>query len=125
MFDFQAYQFNAYAQGCYFQSFKKTMMQLRPPYSNLELISFISGSAGILGECGLRCGCCEMVNLGEDVVKVYKKSICIKMCPGVVGQIALDCMICPPLPTQPSYQTFIQGTSTLQKSQRNAHPTKQ
>ncbi|GFQ83397.1 alanine aminotransferase 2-like [Trichonephila clavata] len=112
----EAYQFNAYAQGCYFQSFKKTMIQLGPPYSNLELISFISGSAGILGECGLRCGCCEMVNLGEDVVKVYKKSICIKMCPGVVGQIALDCMICPPSPTQPSYQTFIQEWTDVMQS---------
>ncbi|XP_055954050.1 alanine aminotransferase 2-like [Argiope bruennichi] len=112
----EAYQFNAFAQGCYFQSFKKTMMQMDPPYDALELVSFMSGSAGILGECGLRCGCYEMVNLGEDVIKVYKKSICIKMCSTVLGQIALDCMICPPLPTEPSYQNFIQEWTDIMQS---------
>ncbi|GIX74844.1 alanine aminotransferase 2-like [Caerostris darwini] len=111
-----AYQFNAFAQGCYFQSFKKTMMQLGSPYSNLEIVSFISGSTGILGECGLRCGCLEMVNLGEDVIAVYKKSICIKMCPGVLGQIALDCMICPPLSTEPSYPSFVQEWTDIMQS---------
>ncbi|CAL1294649.1 unnamed protein product [Larinioides sclopetarius] len=112
----EAYQFNAFAQGWYFQSFKKTMMQMGPPYNTLELVSFMSGSAGILGECGLRCGCCEMVNLGEDVIKVYKKSICIKMCSTVLGQVALDCMICPPLPTEPSYQNFIQEWTDIMQS---------
>ncbi|KAG8176337.1 hypothetical protein JTE90_003299 [Oedothorax gibbosus] len=111
----EAYQFNAFAQGRYFQSFKKTMMEMGWPYNRLELISIMSGSTGILGECGLRCGCSELVNLDNDVISIYKKSICVKMCPGVMGQIALDCMICPPLPMEPSYQKFIEEwTSILQ-----------
>ncbi|GIY48302.1 alanine aminotransferase 2-like, partial [Caerostris extrusa] len=100
-----AYQFNAFAQGCYFQSFKKTMMQL-------------GSHTAIWRSCGLRCGCLEMVNLGEDVIAVYKKSICIKMCPGVLGQIAMDCMICPPLSTEPSYPNFVQYPSWIIKGIR-------
>jgi len=91
-------------------------MQMGEPFNHIELISVMSGSTGILGECGLRCGCSEMVNIKEDVVEVYKKSICVKMCSSVMGQIALDCIICPPQPQEPSYQHFIQEWKDIMDS---------
>ncbi|XP_035208108.1 alanine aminotransferase 2-like isoform X4 [Stegodyphus dumicola] len=112
----ESYQFNAFGQGCFFQSFKKTMMLMSEPFKHLELVSIMSGSTGILGECGLRCGCCELMNIREDVISVYKKSICVKMCPSVMGQIALDCMIFPPEPHEPSYPGFIQECRDIMQS---------
>ncbi|XP_054720721.1 alanine aminotransferase 2-like [Uloborus diversus] len=111
-----AYQFNALGQCCQFQSFKKTIMQMGHPFDKLELISMMSGSTGILGESGLRSGCCELINITDEVLNVYKKSICVKMCPGVLGQIAFDCMICPPEVKEPSYQRFMQEWRDIMQS---------
>lgn len=89
------------------------MMQMGEPYSKLELVSFLSASTGALGEFGLRSGSCELVNLRDDVIRVYLKSICVKMCPSVSGQVALDCMICPPESHEPSYGRFMQEWSDI------------
>ncbi|XP_035208107.1 alanine aminotransferase 2-like isoform X3 [Stegodyphus dumicola] len=70
----------------------------------------------VSNKCGLRCGCCELMNIREDVISVYKKSICVKMCPSVMGQIALDCMIFPPEPHEPSYPGFIQECRDIMQS---------
>lgn len=78
------------------------------PFSKIELVSFMSASTGALAEFGLRSGCCEMINLREDVKKIYQKSVYVKMCPGVSGQVALDCMVYPPEPHEPSYECFMQ-----------------
>lgn len=42
----QVYQDNVYAEGSKFYSFKKVLTELGPPYSEMELASFMSCSKG-------------------------------------------------------------------------------
>ena len=46
----QVYQHNVYAKGSEFHSFKKVLKEMGPPYSDLELASFMSTSKGYMGE---------------------------------------------------------------------------
>ena len=46
----QVYQFNVYAEGSEFHSFKKVMKELGPGYDDMELASFMSVSKGYMGE---------------------------------------------------------------------------
>lgn len=41
-----------------------------------------------MGECGLRGGYAEVINLDEDVKKMYLKSISAMLCPTVLGQVS-------------------------------------
>lgn len=43
---------------------------------------------GYMGECGLRGGYAEVINLDEDVKKMYLKSISAMLCPTVLGQVS-------------------------------------
>lgn len=46
----------------------------------LQLISFHTVSKGAFGECGLRGGFMEMINIPDDVVaQMYKVGVCIVM----------------------------------------------
>lgn len=48
----------------------------------------------------------ELVNL-DPAVKEYGRSLfSTRSCPNVVGQIALDLMVDPPKPSDPSFPTF-------------------
>lgn len=42
-----------------------------------------------MGECGLRGGYAEVINLDEDVKKMLNKSISAMLCPNVIGQVGL------------------------------------
>ncbi len=85
----EVYQDNVYAQGCAFHSFKKVLTNMGPPYSDMELASFMSCSKGYMGECGIRGGYAELVNLDKDVLAMLNKSISAKLCPTVIGQVNL------------------------------------
>lgn len=102
----EVYQDNVYAKGSKFHSFKKVMKEMGPPYSEMELASFMSASKGYMGECGLRGGYCEVINLDPQVKAMYLKSISAGLCPTVLGQIAMDCIVKPPQPGEPSYETY-------------------
>lgn len=56
----EVYQHNIYAEGSRFFSFKQVLMELGPPYSQMELASFMSASKGYMGECGYRGGYAEV-----------------------------------------------------------------
>ncbi|KAG1700047.1 Alanine aminotransferase 2 [Nymphon striatum] len=112
----EVYQDNVYAEGMQFHSFKKLMMEMGPPYSNMELASFMSTSKGYMGECGLRGGFCEFVNLDPQVTALFLKSISAKLCPTVLGQVAMDVVVNPPQPGDPSYEIFIQEKTAVLKS---------
>ena len=56
----EVYQENVYEDGAEFVSFKKVVADRR---SSVELVSFHSVSKGLQGECGLRGGYMELVNL--------------------------------------------------------------
>lgn len=82
------------------------MCEMGDPYSNTELASFMSCSKGYMGECGLRGGFAEIVNMDPDVKAHYLKAISAMLCPTVLGQAALYCIVNPPKPGEPSYEQW-------------------
>ncbi|CAG0893698.1 unnamed protein product [Darwinula stevensoni] len=106
LFADEVYQHNVYAAGSQYHSFKKTMMEMGHPYDKMELFSFMSTSKGYMGECGFRGGYGEIVNLDPDVKKMLLKSISAKLCPTVLGQVAMDVVVNPPRQGEPSYESF-------------------
>lgn len=112
----EVYQHNIYAEGMEFHSFKKVITEMGPPYSNMELASFMSASKGFMGECGLRGGYFELVNVDPEVKKMLLKSISAKLCPSVLGQIAMDCVINPPQPGEPSHEMFVKEKNEVLQS---------
>ncbi|KAM6125781.1 alanine aminotransferase 1 [Pterocles gutturalis] len=104
----EVYQDNVYAEGSVFHSFKKVLMEMGPPYAEaVELASFHSVSKGFMGECGLRGGYVEVVNMDPEVKQQLAKLVSVRLCPPVIGQIVLDAVVAPPQPGDPSYQLFI------------------
>ena len=57
-----------------FVSFKKAVRCIEPPYNQAELISFNSISKGFTGECGVRGGYMEFVNLDPEVLAQIDKT---------------------------------------------------
>ncbi|KAK3102619.1 hypothetical protein FSP39_012706 [Pinctada imbricata] len=102
----EVYQHNIYGAGCQFFSFKKVLMEMDDPYNKMELASFMSASKGFMGECGFRGGYSEVINLQPDVKACLLKSISAKLCPPILGQVVMDCIVNPPKPGDPSYDCF-------------------
>lgn len=91
------------------------------PYNKMELASFMSCSKGYMGECGLRGGYVEVVNMCPQVKAMYLKAISAMLCPTVLGQIALDVVVKPPQPGKPSYDLFMkEKTAVLQSLKERA-----
>lgn len=103
----EVYQHNVYAPGSAFHSFKKVLCEMGPEYQDLELASFMSTSKGYMGECGFRGGYCENINFDPAVKAMLLKSISAKLCSSVSGQAAMDVVVNPPTPNEPSYPVFI------------------
>lgn len=106
LFADEVYQDNVYDPESKFFSFKKVLMEMGEPYSKMELASFHSISKGYMGECGLRGGYAEIINVDPDVMAIFKKSISAKLCSTVIGQAVMDCVVSPPKPGDPSYDLF-------------------
>ncbi|KAK6617941.1 hypothetical protein RUM43_014170 [Polyplax serrata] len=102
----EVYQANVYAKGSQFHSFKKVIMEMGEPYSEMELASFMSCSKGYMGECGLRGAYSELVNFDSDVMANFSKCISAMLCPTVLGQCLLDCVVKPPKQGDPSYELY-------------------
>lgn len=109
----EVYQDNIYGEGLAFHSFKKVLSELGPPYSKMELASFMSASKGFMGECGLRGGYCEIINIDPAVLPMLLKSISAKLCSSVLGQVTMDCVVNPPKPDEPSYEQFIKEKTAI------------
>ncbi|XP_024129758.1 alanine aminotransferase 2 [Oryzias melastigma] len=117
-------------QGCIygekeFVSYKRVLAEMGPPLSDtVELASFHSASKGFMGECGLRGGYVELVNLDPAVKKYIYTLFTADSSAPLLGQIALDLMTNPPLPGDPSYFQFDQETqhikSTVDKNVKKA-----
>ncbi|KRX55960.1 Alanine aminotransferase 2, partial [Trichinella sp. T9] len=116
LFADEVYQDNIYEAQSKFHSFKKVLMEMGPPYSSMELASFHSSSKGYMGECGLRGGYAEIVNMDPEILAMYKKSISAKLCPSVLGQIVMDCVVQPPKPGDLSYELFIKEKTEILKT---------
>ncbi|KAF4526649.1 hypothetical protein B566_EDAN015200 [Ephemera danica] len=102
----EVYQDNVYAEGSKFHSFKKVLTEMGPPYNGMELASFMSCSKGYMGECGLRGGYSEVINLDPAVRAMLLKSISAMLCPTTLGQATMDCVVNPPQPGEASYEKF-------------------
>ena len=102
----EVYQHNVYAEGSKFHSFKKVMYEMGAPYNGLEVASFMTCSKGYMGECGIRGGYAEVINMDPTVFAMLQKSISAKLCPTVVGQACMDVVVNPPVAGDPSHESF-------------------
>ena len=76
------------------------------PYNGLEVASFMTCSKGYMGECGIRGGYAEVVNMDPEVMAMLQKSISAKLCPTVIGQACMDVVVNPPKPGDPSHDSW-------------------
>ncbi|XP_015786109.1 alanine aminotransferase 2 [Tetranychus urticae] len=114
----EVYQHNVYKEGAAFHSFKKVMHELG---INLELASLMSSSKGFMGECGLRGGYCEFINLKPEIKALFLKMLSARLCCSILGQITMDCVVAPPKPGDPSYDLFTsEKNSTLESLKAKA-----
>ncbi|KAG6454716.1 hypothetical protein O3G_MSEX008826 [Manduca sexta] len=113
LFADEVYQDNVYAEGSKFFSFKKVLREIGSPFDDIELASFMTVSKGYMGECGLRGGWMELVNLDPHVQAHLYKCISAMLCPSTLGQTAVDCVARPPLPGEPSYELWIREKTAV------------
>ncbi|XP_056913870.1 alanine aminotransferase 1-like [Takifugu flavidus] len=103
----EVYQECVFGQKSEFLSYKRVLFEMGSPYCDtVELASFHSASKGFMGECGLRAGYVELVNIDPKVMKYIYKLFSKDSCAPVLGQIALDMMAKPPQPGDPSYPLY-------------------
>ncbi|XP_030385648.1 alanine aminotransferase 2-like [Scaptodrosophila lebanonensis] len=103
----EVYQDNVYDKNSKFYSFKKVMHEMGEPYRSQELVSFLSTSKGYLGECGLRGGYMEVINMCPQVKAMLTKSITAGLCSNTIGQVAVSALVNPPQPGEPSYERYV------------------
>lgn len=89
----EVYQDNVYAKGSKFYSFKKVLTEMGEPYKSMELASFMSCSKGYMGECGIRGGYAEVINMCPKVKAMMLKCLSAQLCPTTIGQAAIDCVV--------------------------------
>ncbi|KAJ5959525.1 uncharacterized protein N7479_006675 [Penicillium vulpinum] len=93
-----------------FVSFKKRLRQLQEEfpgtYDDVELVSLHSISKGMVGECGHRGGYFELAGFDPLVQEQIYKLVSIGLCPPVVAQCLLECMVNPPQEGEPSYALY-------------------
>lgn len=58
------------------------------------------------GECGIRGGYVELINLEPTVRAAFKKSISAQLCPNTLGQVAIDVVVNPPKKGETSYEQW-------------------
>ncbi|KAH8387619.1 hypothetical protein KR093_008190 [Drosophila rubida] len=102
----EVYQANVYDKDSEFHSFKKVMYEMGEPYRSQELVSFLSVSKGYLGECGIRGGYMEVINMCPKVKAMLTKSITASLCSTTAGQVAVSALVNPPRPGEPSYELY-------------------
>uniref|UniRef100_A0A3B1KJY7 alanine transaminase n=1 Tax=Astyanax mexicanus TaxID=7994 RepID=A0A3B1KJY7_ASTMX len=123
----EVYQDNVYAEGCAFHSFKKVLFEMGPEFSStVELASFHSTSKCYMGECGLRGGYMEVINMDPEVKAQLTKLVSVRLCPPVPGQTLMGLVTNSPQPGEPSYAQFItERTATLNDLAQKAKLTEE
>ncbi|XP_017278019.1 alanine aminotransferase 2 [Kryptolebias marmoratus] len=103
----EVYQDCVFGETAEFVSYKKVLAELGPPLSDtVELASFHSASKGFMGECGLRAGYVELVNVDPTVMQYIENLFSTFSGAPTLGQIALEVMTNPPQPGDPSYPLY-------------------
>lgn len=111
----EVYQENVYVKDKPFVSFKRVVSELG---ADVELASFHSVSKGLMGECGLRGGYMEVLNMSQYAMELIYKVLSVSLCSNVVGQLAVDLMMTPPKPGDPSYELYKKETDETYGSLR-------
>ncbi|XP_076010499.1 alanine aminotransferase 2-like [Genypterus blacodes] len=105
----EVYQDSVFGQDTEFVSYKKVLFDMGQEYSErVELVSFHSLSNAYTGECGLRAAYMEVVNMDPAVMTVIKILLDMDISAPIIGQLALDLMVHPPEPGDPSYDSYTQ-----------------
>ncbi|GAA6219602.1 alanine aminotransferase 2-like [Lates japonicus] len=105
----EVFQDSVYRQDREFISYKKVLFEMDEEYSEtVELVSFHSLSSPCMGECGLRAGFMEAINMDPEVMQYLDILLDTDISTPVTGQLALDLMVNPPKPGDPSYDTYTQ-----------------
>ncbi|XP_068460440.1 alanine aminotransferase 2-like [Clinocottus analis] len=113
----EVYQDCVYGEKSEFVSYKKVLAEMGPPLSDtVELASFHSASKGLMGECGLRGGYVELVNLDPTIMKYIYTLFSTSSCAPVSGQFALDLLVNPPQPADPSYPLYQKETQCIRST---------
>jgi len=111
----EVYQANVYGTTP-FCSAKRALHELGPAYVNTELVSFHSTSKGFLGECGLRGGYAEAVNMHPYVRDQLYKLASISLCSNLPGQLMTSVLARPPTKDQPSFALYAQERDAVLQS---------
>lgn len=106
----EVYQTNVYVEDKPFLSFKKVVHDMG---SDVELASFHSVSKGVTGECGMRGGYVELFNMTDEIRDLTYKTLSVSLCSNVLGQVALDIMMNPPQPGDPSHELYKKETDDI------------
>lgn len=69
-----------------------------------------------MGECGIRGGYAELINVCSEVRAALNKSISAQLCPTTIGQACIDCVVNPPQPSEPSYELFMKEKNDVLQS---------
>lgn len=102
----EVYQDSMYGQNKEFISYKKVLFEMGKMYSEIvELISV--NSISNMGECGLRGAYMEVINMDQQV-NTFLRILQSTCSPPVISQLALEIMVDPPSPGDPSYETYSQ-----------------
>jgi alanine transaminase len=59
-----------------------------------------------MGECGIRGGYAEVINMDPEVMAMLQKSISAKLCPTVIGQACMDAVVNPPREGEQSFESW-------------------
>ena len=102
----EVYQDNIYVENKKFVSFRKAALDMGEEAKDVQIFSFHSTSKGFMGECGRRGGYMHIMGFDEKVYQQIVKLWSINICANVDGQVALDLMVNPPKPGEPSYELY-------------------
>ena len=113
----EVYQENIYNAQRPFVSARKVLGAMdKDTRQGLELVSMHSTSKGMVGECGLRGGYMELLNVGADVMDELYKLSAINLCSNLPGQVAMGLMVNPPKAGEPSHGLYAAEIAALHGS---------
>ena len=92
----EVYQKNIYNPEKKFISFRSVLSKLPYPYNQTIIFSCNSTSKGVFGECGMRGGYLDMINIPEQLIEPINKLKLLDVCPNISGQVTTDIMVAPP-----------------------------
>uniref|UniRef100_M3ZVV9 alanine transaminase n=1 Tax=Xiphophorus maculatus TaxID=8083 RepID=M3ZVV9_XIPMA len=114
----EVYQDSVFGQDKKFLSYKKVLFEMGVSYSEtVEMVSFHSISTATMGECGLRGGYMELINLDPAVKKFLFHA---PGSPSILPQLAMEIMVNPPAPGDASYEKYTQILLRAETLSQNA-----